>query len=65
MEYGRILFISLLILIWWIGCWGVVETIVHLYVRGSTLKALSIYSFMIFLVIFIVYFNPTLMDHFI
>ena len=65
MEFGKILLISFLIVIWWIGSWGIVETLIHQYIRGSTMKALWVYGSMILFVITVVYFNPQIIDHFI
>jgi hypothetical protein len=65
MEFGKILMISFLIVIWWIGSWGIVETLIHQYIRGSTTKALWVYGSMIVFVITVVYFNPHVIDHFI
>ena len=57
----QLIIISLLIVIWWIGIWGLVETIIHQYIKESPI---FIYSFLIILVLTIVYFNPTLLEHF-
>ena len=62
---SEILLLGLLIVIWWIGIWGVVETLIHLYIRGNTARALFVYSSMIMIVLFYVYLNPTLIDYFV
>ena len=63
MEFGQILLISLLIVVWWIGSWGIIETIIHQYIRGSTSKALFVYGSMIIFVVLVVYLNPTIVEH--
>ena len=54
-----------LLIILWIGVWGLVETLIHLYIRGSTQKALFIYMSMIILVLAVVYVNPKMVDYFV
>ena len=60
----NILPLALLIVIWWVGVWGLIETIIHQYIRGSPAKAIMIYSSMIALVIGVVYLNPKIIDYF-
>ena len=57
----EIILISLLIVLWWIGLWGLIETILHQYIKTYPI---FVYSSMIILVLAIVYFNPTLLEHF-
>jgi hypothetical protein len=65
MELPKVFFVSLLIVIWWIGSWGLIELGVQYFVRGSMKNAVLIYSSMILFVITIVYFNPAVLEHFI
>jgi hypothetical protein len=65
MELVKVLFVSLLIVVWWIGSWGLIELAVQSLTRGSLRNAVLVYSFMILFVITIVYFNPTILEHFV
>jgi hypothetical protein len=65
MELVKVLFVSLLIVVWWIGSWGLIELVVQSLTRGSMKNAVLVYSFMILFVITIVYFNPTILEHFV
>jgi hypothetical protein len=65
MELVKVLFVSLLIVVWWIGSWGLIELAVQSLTRGSMKNAVLIYSSMILFVITIVYFNPAVLEHFI
>lgn len=62
---GKLLLISFLVIIWWIGMWGFIETIVQHYIKGSFTKSLLIYGGLIIFVGIFFYTNPNLLDHFI
>lgn len=64
-KTSDILFIALLIVLWWIGVWGLVETILHEFIRGSVAKALLTYSSLIATVLVIVWAKPQLLEYFI
>jgi hypothetical protein len=55
---------SFLIVFWWIGCWGLVETFIQPLIQGSSVKALVVYGGMIVTVILIVMANPALLEKF-
>jgi len=57
----QVILISLLIALWWIGLWGLIETIIHQYIKISPI---FVYISLIIGVLIIVYFNPTLLEHF-
>jgi hypothetical protein len=61
----NILLIAFLVVLWWIGVWGFVETLLHQVIKGSASKALLIYSSLIATVLVIVYMKPDLLEHFI
>ena len=65
MEASNILLIAFLVVLWWIGVWGFVETLLHQVIKGSTTKALLLYSSLIATVLAIVWMKPHLLDHFI
>ena len=59
-----ILFIAFIIIIWWIGVWGLVETILHQYIKGSYSKAIYVYGSLVAFVLAIVYMYPELLERF-
>jgi len=68
MELGKIIYvlmIGVLIVIWWVGIWGLIETGVHYYARNSIPRALAIYSLLVTIVIIVIFYNPVIVDHFI
>ena len=64
-ETSNILFIALLLVLWWIGIWGLVETLLHQFIKGSVAKAIFVYSSLIATVLVIVWLKPQLLEHFI
>ena len=58
----KIIIAALLLVIWWIGIWGLVETIIHQYIRGSFVKAICVYSSLILVVLFSVWINPDMVE---
>lgn len=64
-ETRDILFIAFLLVLWWIGVWGLVETLLHQFIKGSASKALFVYSSLIATVLAVVYIKPQLLEHFI
>jgi hypothetical protein len=64
-KTSDILFIALLLVLWWIGVWGLIETLLHTFIRGSTQKAILVYSSLIATVILIVWAKPQLLEHFV
>jgi len=65
MEFIKVLFISFLLVIWWIAAWGIVELIIQQFIQGSARKAVMTYSFMLLFVITVLYFNPGVLEHFV
>ena len=58
----NILLIGLLIVIWWIGVWGLVETLLADLIKTNPL---AVYGSMILFVILIVWTKPGLLEHFV
>jgi len=58
------LLVSLLIILWWIGIWGFVETIVHQYIKGDPIRALIVYSSIMAFVIVVVKIHPSILEKF-
>jgi hypothetical protein len=50
---------------WWIGTWGLIDTILNQFIKASVSKAIFVYTSIIVVVLVIVYLNPTLLEHFI
>lgn len=64
-ETRDILFIALLLVLWWVGLWGLIETLLHIFIKGSTQKAILIYSSLVLTVLVIVYAKPHLLENFV
>ena len=62
MKINMIL-IGILIVVWWVGVWGLIETCVHQIAKGNPLKCYVIYASMVFFVMFVVYLNPKLEEN--
>jgi len=65
MQVKNYLGLGFLIVLWWVGLWGLIETIVQQFIRGSVKKAIMIYSSMIAFVALVIYLNPNILEHFI
>ena len=57
-----ILLIGLLVVIWWIGVWGLIETVLADLIKTNPL---AVYGSMVVFVIIVVLVNPSLLEHFI
>ena len=62
-ERFRTLQASLLNIIWWIGIWGLADTVIHIFFKGATLMELGVYVGMIGFVLFVVFLDPRMMSH--
>ncbi len=60
----KAVFYSLILILWWIGVWGIADTVIHLVFKGETMKELGVYIFLVASVLAIVFVNPELIDHF-
>ncbi len=60
----RILFISFLVIVWWIAVWGLVELIITGVVGNSPWKAGIVYSLMIAFVLSAIYAYPGVLERF-
>ena len=65
MEIVKVLFVSFLLVVWWIAAWGIVELIIQQFIQGSKRRAVMAYSSMILFVITVLYFNPGVLEHFV
>jgi hypothetical protein len=60
----RILFISFLVIVWWIAMWGLIELIIAGFVGNSPWKAGIVYSLMIAFVLSAIYAYPGVLERF-
>jgi hypothetical protein len=60
----RILFISFLVIVWWIAMWGLIELMLKGIVGNSPWKAGIAYGLMIAFVLSIVYMYPGIIERF-
>jgi hypothetical protein len=64
MDIQNFLVIGFLVVIWWVGLWGMIEIAIHEFARGSVKKAFFVYASMVSFVILIILTNPTITEHF-
>ena len=57
-----ILLTGLLIVIWWIGIWGLIETLLADLIKTNPL---AVYGSMVAFVLIVVWVKPSLLEHFI
>ncbi len=60
-RYKAILY-SLLLILWWIGVWGIADTVIHLVFKGETMKELGVYLFLVSVVLFFIVLSPELLE---
>jgi hypothetical protein len=58
------IFRATLLVLWWIGVWGLAELLITTVTRGSVLMQIFIYMVMITTVISLIYLRPDLVEHF-
>lgn len=56
--------VALLIVLWWVGVWGFVDTLLHLFIKGSPKVALLVYGTLAVVVAIILYRSPQLREYF-
>ena len=56
----KMILIGILIVIWWIGLWGLIETCIQHITQGHPFKSGCVYTFMILFVILVVFMYPNL-----
>jgi len=55
---------SLLLILWWIGVWGIADTVIHLVFKGETMKELGVYITFVSIVLLVVFLNPEFVQRF-
>jgi predicted membrane channel-forming protein YqfA (hemolysin III family) len=58
----KAVFYSLILIIWWIGVWGIADTMIHLVFKGNTLKELGVYIGFVTIVLVIIFIHPELLE---
>ena len=53
---------SIILIIWWIGIWGIADTVIHLVFKGETMKELGVYIFFVVTVLVLIFLHPELLD---
>ena len=63
-DRTKALLYSVVLIVWWIGVWGIADTVIHLVFKGETMKELAIYIAMVVSVLVLVLIHPDLVSHF-
>jgi hypothetical protein len=63
-DNKKVLAIGFLVVLWWVGIWGIIELAVQNFSKGSSTKAFFAYAAMVLFVILILYLKPTTIEHF-
>ncbi len=53
---------SFLLILWWIGVWGIADTVIHLVFKGHTMKELGVYILFVLIVLSVVFVNPEFVE---
>jgi len=64
MSMSNILFVSFLVVVWWIALWGLIEIVLKKVVGNSVEKSIIAYGLMIVFVLVIIYNNPHMVERF-
>lgn len=58
----KAVFYSVILILWWIGVWGIADTVIHLVFKGETMKELGVYIFFVVTVLSLVFVHPELLE---
>ena len=53
---------SVLLIIWWIGVWGIADTVIHIVFKGQTMKELGVYIAFVTFVLFVIFVHPEFLE---
>ena len=53
---------SIILILWWVGVWGIADTVIHMVFKGETMKELGVYIFFVVSVLLLVFINPEVLD---
>lgn len=65
MNTSNLFLVALLIVLWWISVWGLVETFLQPLIQGSPTRALAVYGTLFIAVGAVLLFRPDLLEHFV
>ena len=54
---------SILVVVWWIGTWGLTDTIIHSLTANSVIYKIIIYTSLILLVLGTIAIKPSMINH--
>ena len=60
-RYKSVLY-SILLILWWIGVWGIADTVIHLVFKGHTMKELAVYIGLVTIVLLVIFVHPEFLD---
>ncbi len=55
---------SVILILWWVGVWGIADTVIHMVFKGETMKELGVYSFLVASVLGLIVLDPDLISRF-
>ena len=58
----KAVFYSVILILWWIGVWGIADTLIHMVFKGETMKELGVYIFFVTIVLVIIFVHPELLE---
>ena len=51
---------SVVTILWWVGIWGLADTVIHMVFKGAKIMELGVYVIMISIVLLLVFIEPSL-----
>lgn len=60
-RYKAVIY-SVILILWWIGVWGIADTVIHLVFKGETLKELGVYLLLVSFVLFVIFVHPEFIE---
>jgi len=58
----KAVFYSIILILWWVGVWGIANTVIHLIFKGETMKELGVYVFLVVTILALIFVNPELVE---
>jgi hypothetical protein len=53
---------SFVLILWWIGVWGIADTVIHLVFKGQTMKELAVYIGFVVIALTVVFVYPDFIE---
>lgn len=53
---------SVLLILWWVGVWGIANTVIHMVFKGNTFKELGVYVGLVGIILVIVFLHPDVLE---